>query len=442
MPEKISSVAIIGGGPAGAALGARLAAAGRRVAIFDPGKRPSIVVGESLVPAAVPFLRDLGIEDEVRAYSTYKPGATFVLGSGGQVRNLRFDEIRGARTSYSYNAPRDLLDASILRAAQRSGAVVVRKQARLERESADDREATNGSGIARPQDAAQKGSSGLGRVRLSEEDVAAAAEVFGGRQPDFVVDASGRRRMIARLLDLPSKAGSRRDVALHAHLEGVGLVKDGNVHADVLETGWAWRIPLPGKVSVGLVMSAERLAAFGSSIEEQFDNYLAYDPVIRQWGEPPRRVTPVFRYSNYQLVSERAFGDNWALLGDAFGFVDPVFSSGMVIGLDGAEMLSKALLAGGSPAALARYEAHVRHHLEAWQRVVSHYYNGRLFTLFQMADLARTFWIGRVMDLHFGRYLPRVFTGEASNGRYAVWLLDFMCRRGLANMDPAILAVR
>lgn len=418
MNSRPKRVAIIGGGPSGSALGARLAGAGVKVAIFDPGKRPAIVVGESLVPAVVPFLRDLGIEDEVRGYSTYKPGATFVLRCGDEVRNLRFDEIRGAGTTYSYNTPRDLLDASILRAAQRAGAVLVPTSARLEKHA-------DGQ-----------------RAVLCAESLEAAAEVFGGEQPDFVVDATGRRRLLGRLFDLPTKAGSRRDVALHAHCESVGLVTDGNVHADVLETGWAWRIPLPGRVSVGLVMNGDRLAQFGDTIEEQFDNYLAYDPVIRLWGGQAKRTTTVFRYNNYQMVSERAFGPNWALLGDAFGFVDPVFSSGMVIGLDGAALLSHVLLSGAAPAELAKYEAHVRRHLEAWQRVVAHYYNGRLFTLFHMADIARTFWIGRVMDLHFGRYLPRVFTGEASNGRYAVWLLDFMCRRGLAHLDPSAMAVR
>jgi flavin-dependent dehydrogenase len=411
------SVAIVGGGPSGAALAAYLASAGLRVGIFDAGKSPEIIVGESLVPAIVPFLRELAIEDEVREYSVYKPGATFVLRGGEEVMNLRFDEIRGAKTPYSYNVPRDRLDASFRSAAERRGARLIAHAARLEREE------------------------GSERLRLAPASLEAGREVFEGRQPDFIVDASGRRRTVSNLLGLPFETGPRRDSALHAHLEGVGLVRSGNVHTDLLETGWSWRIPLPGRVSVGLVINGETLAKFGDRIDEQFDAYLAYDPVIRRWGGTPRRITPVIKYTNYQLVTKRGFGPNWALVGDAFGFVDPVFSSGMLIGLDGAKALASAIVGGAGRRQLLRYQAEVIHHLEAWHRVVGHYYSGRLFTLLHVGDVARTTWLGRILDLHFGRYLPRVFTGEASNGRYGVWLLDFMCRYGLARNDPSPLAV-
>ncbi|MBM4337844.1 MAG: FAD-dependent oxidoreductase [Deltaproteobacteria bacterium] len=132
MGGSVRSVAIIGAGPAGSALAYYLARAGLRVALFDRKNRPPIVVGESLVPATIPFLRELGIEDEVRGYSTLKLGATFVLGSD-EVRSFRFAEVRKAKTRYSYNVPRDLLDASIARVAERSGVQIVRETARLER---------------------------------------------------------------------------------------------------------------------------------------------------------------------------------------------------------------------------------------------------------------------------------------------------------------------
>jgi flavin-dependent dehydrogenase len=417
MSNRVRSVAILGGGPSGSCLGAHLARAGVRVGIYDTGKRPEIVVGESLVPAIVPYLQNLGIEEEVRSYSIYKPGATFVLRGGEEIMNLRFDEIRGAKTNYSYNVPRSQLDASFQRAAVRDGAKMIPHTGRVEVESDSE------------------------RLRLTADSLEAGCEVFGSEQPDFIVDATGRRRMVANLLKIPHETGPRRDAALHAHLEGVGLIECGNVHTDLLETGWSWRIPLPGRVSVGLVIDGDTLSRFGDTNEEQFDNYLAYDPVIQKWGGTPRRTTRVYRYSNYQLSSDRGVGPNWALVGDAFGFVDPVFSSGMLIGLDGAETLAKAIRKGASERALGKYQARVKHHLEAWQKVVTHYYNGRLFTLFHVGDIARTTPMGRVMDLHFGRYLPHVFTGEASNGRYGPWLLDFMCRRALVQNDPSELAV-
>ena len=410
--DRDATVAVLGAGPAGCALATWLARAGRRVVLFDAGRRPPLVIGESLVPAIVPFLRDLGVEAEVRGYSTFKPGATFVLRDGQM--SFRFDEVRKATTTYSYNVPRDRLDRSLLEAARRAGAHVVEHTARFARDGA--------------------------RIALAEETIDAARPFLSG-PPDLVVDATGRARAFARAFDLPTIEGGRKDTALFAHCEGVPLVVEGNVHTDQLERGWSWRIPLPGRVSVGLVLDGEFIRGFGDTIEEQYDRYLAWDPAIKAWGGEPKRISPVLKYTNYQLTATQAFGENWAIVGDAFGFVDPVFSSGLLIALDSAHALARAI-AAGTDAAFERYQAHTLRHLRNWQQVVGHFYDGRLFTLFRVGDRMRQMWLGRLMDFHFAKHLPRVFTGEATTKRYSVGLLEFMCRYGLMDDDPADLAVR
>ena len=113
MGGRIRSVAIIGGGPSGAYLAHQLGRAGLAVALFDRAQRPPLVVGESLVPATVGFLRELGIEEEVRAYSTYKPGATFVFGPE-DVFNLRFDEVRVAGAEVELNVVHDEYPEALL----------------------------------------------------------------------------------------------------------------------------------------------------------------------------------------------------------------------------------------------------------------------------------------------------------------------------------------
>jgi flavin-dependent dehydrogenase len=412
MSRAIRSVAIIGGGPAGAALATFLAHGGdRRVVLFASGVRPPLVIGESLVPAVVPFLQQLGIEDEVREYSVFKPGATFVLRDGEM--SFRFDEVRKARTTYSYNVPRDRLDASILDAARRAGVDVVEATARVRAEG--------------------------DRVLLDDATLA-RAPALEGRQPDLVVDATGRARSFARLLDLPTEQGDRRDTALFAHCSGVPLVIEGNVHTDHLERGWSWRIPLPGRVSVGLVLDSDFIRGFGGTAEQQFDAYVQYDPAIKSWGGDLKRISSVLRYTNYQLATTRGHGENWALVGDAFGFVDPVFSSGLLVSLDSASQLARAIEAG-TPEAFDRYQAHVLRHLRNWRRVVSHFYDGRLFTLFRVGEVVRQTMLGKLMNFHFEKHLPRVFTGEATTKRYSVGLLDFMCRRGLIDNDPDALRV-
>lgn len=411
MVRGARSVAILGGGPAGAALATWLARGGLEVVLFASGRRPPIVVGESLVPAIVPFLRDLGVEKEVAGYSIWKGGATFVFDRDSRL-SFRFDEVRDAKTTYSYNVPRDRFDATILTAARRAGVRVVDHAGRLERDGEDG-------------------------VRLTEDSLAAAGLAA---QPDFAVDAGGRRRLVPRLLGLPTVDGSRRDVALHAHFEGIEVEIPGNVHTDRLEHGWLWRIPLPGRVSMGLVIDSGTIRRFGDTPEEQLDRYLRHDAVIRDYARPARRVTPVVRYTNYQSRTTRGVGRNWALVGDSFGFVDPVFSSGLLIAFQSAHGLARALLEG-TPEALARYEREVLHNLATWQKVVGWYYDGRLLTLFRVGQFVRESAIGRLLDFHFRKHMPRIFTGEDATNRYSVGLMEFMVKHGLARNDPRELMV-
>lgn len=410
---QIRTVAVIGGGPSGAAVATYLARAGVKVALFQRGKRPPIIVGESLVPAIVPYLRKLGVEDEVRAFSTFKPGATFTFSLERQ-QSFRFDEVRNGESTYSYNVPRGEFDAVLLKAAVNAGVQVFDAGAVVERAPAD-------------------------RIRLSEATLAATGG-FLAAQPDFIIDATGRNRTVARLLDLRTTAGPRRDTALHAHLEGVPLLFEGHVHSDRLERGWAWRIPLPGRVSVGLVVPSEHLRRFGDAAEEQYDGLLRADPLTASWAPKTTRITPVVKYTNYQLRTARGAGPGWALVGDAFGFVDPIFSSGMLIGMQGAEALAAAILEN-TPQAYARYERLVTHALTIWQRLADYFYDGRLFTLFQVSEYVRQTWFGRLVDFHMRAHLPRIFTGEGTTNRYNVALLDFMIKRGLAGNDPRELEV-
>jgi flavin-dependent dehydrogenase len=320
-------VAILGAGPAGASLAAYLARHRARrgggaefeVTLFDGGTRPPIVVGESLVPAVIRSSSGSGSRKTSRR--TRSTSRCDVPLRPDDVLMFRFDEVRGARTTYSYNTPRDRFDASVRGAAIAAGARLVPQHARVERDGAGE------------------------RVRLTDASLAAAGLT---RQPDFIVDAGGRARQLARLLDVPVVQGDRRDTALHAHLEGVTLINPGDVHTDRLQHGWAWRIPLPGRVSVGLVMDSQVLREFGSDVEEQYDHYLRFDPQLSDWGVTAKRISPVVKYTNYQLRHTRGLGPNWALAGDAFGFIDPVFSSGLMIALDGAWNLAQALIAGSA----------------------------------------------------------------------------------------------
>ena len=110
-----------------------------------------------------------------------------------------------------------------------------------------------------------------------------------------------------------------------------------------LAEGWCWRIPLPGRLSVGVVMNKDAAAKLGRTPEERLEAAIARDPVLAAAGANRRRLTEVFTYTNYQLVSTRGHGPGWAMAGDAFGFVDPMLSPGVFLALHSAELLADNL---------------------------------------------------------------------------------------------------
>jgi hypothetical protein len=281
---------------------------------------------------------------------------------------------------------------------------------------------------------------GTERVRLARETLEAAGDFFQG-QPDLIVDATGRARLLPNFLKIPSREGGRNDTALFAHVDQTHLDHAGHVHTTRIDHGWSWRIPLPGRVSVGMVVGSEHLPRFGATKEERYDNLLQQDSVLRTVAGGAKRVTPVMEYRNYQLVTERVVGDGWVLVGDTAGFIDPVFSSGLFIGLHSAMMLADAIR-DGSAESFRRYEQDVIHHLTTWHELVSYYYNGRLFTCFKVGQMLRDTLLIRLSFPHINKHMGRIFSGAASTSPYSLALLRFAMKYGMKNEDPKDLMIR
>ena len=153
-----------------------------------------------------------------------------------------------------------------------------------------------------------------------------------------------------------------------------------------------------------------------------------------------KRLTPVMQYSNYQLVSSRVIGDNWVLVGDTAGFIDPVFSNGLFVGMHSAMALADAIRDGTQPA-LRRYEREVIHHLETWHEIVDYFYDGRLFTCFHVGQMLRDTLLVKLTFSHVNKHLGRIFSGAASTSPYSVGLLRFAMKHGLKNEDPRALMI-
>jgi len=426
-------VAIVGGGPSGSALAIFLARQGAEVTLFDDGRRPELLVGESLVPAVIPILKRLGVEEETAAVGLLKPGVSFIWSAADRFA-FRFARFAPAVPPYAYNIPRPRFDEVLVAKAVAAGVHRIVARARLEPA------ASEGTGA---------------ELALAHETVAAAPSLRG-RQPDLIVDATGRARRAARALNLPADVGPRDDIAHFAHFEGFRWDEPpGQVLIARLEAGWSWRIPLKDRLSVGIVLGREDAARLGRTPEQRLERAIEVDPWLYPTVGGGRRVTSVASYSNYQLISRRACGPGWVMVGDAFGFVDPMLSPGVFLGLRSAELVAKALApfvrrrVAPRPAELASalrpYVAVHTETLAAWMDLVDYLYDGRMLALVRSGQgwmAQRSSFITSAMQHHIERHIALQAAGVGTTSRYSRALLRFLGRYGLRGIQPADLAIR
>jgi flavin-dependent dehydrogenase len=412
MKPRPSRIAVVGSGPSGSVLTALLADKGADVTLFNGGKRPAMIVGESGIPALVPVMQRLGIEEEVAAIAQHKPGATFSFGSIAPIQ-LSFRSIDGILPAYSYNLPRPQFDQIIENRARRSSARWIESEAGI---------------IAAPEGSDRE-------VILDEESIAKVPE-WEGEQPDLIIDATGRRRTVSRLLKIPVKTGPRKDTAHFAHYENWKhpgpegqILISRTVHG-----GWSWQIPLKNCMSVGVVIPGDTLRGFGDTPEERLEAAIDGDPLLSANGVDRRRVSGVPSYSNYQLISDRAYGPGWVAIGDAFGFVDPMLSPGMWIALRGGECLADLIHPTGPndwPTLLATYEKEMRERLTAWQELIEKFYNGEMMAAYATGEKFAQSLAGplfRGFNRHVDRHFAAMCCGAYTERPYSRKLLNFLCK--------------
>ena len=253
------------------------------------------------------------------------------------------------------------------------------------------------------------------------------------------MDASGRNRLFAHTLEIPAEVGSRKDVAHFAHYEGFEENSPrGQVIIGRLAEGWSWRIPLPGRLSVGVVMNKDAAAKIGSTPEERLEAAIARDPLLSAAGKNRRRVTGVFTYTNYQLVSTRGYGPGWVMAGDAFGFVDPMLSPGVYLALHSAELLAENL------DNLEFYSNEMRKLIRGWMGLIKYFYDGRIYAMYMSGTKFERAFPGKITDsLHdfFNGKVARMACGLTTTSRFSHGMLEFMSRPAGWMTDPATLAI-
>ena len=414
MNKQIKTVGIVGSGPSGATLASLLAMKGVDVTIFDDGRRPDLIVGESLIPAIIPVMRKLGLEERAAAICQYKPGVTFTFGLGEEI-DFCFESVDGILPTYAYNSPRPALDRLFDERADELGAKRAKVRAKVERVGTDG-------------------------IRLSEETLE-HAPWLKGQQPDLLIDSSGRTRLFARTLEIPSELGPRKDVAYFAHYEGfVERPPRGQVVIGRMDhAGWSWRIPLRDRLSVGIVLNKDEATLLGDTPEERLEAAIDRDSQLAEAGRNRRRVSEVAVYTNYQLLSERGHGPGWVMTGDAFGFVDPMLSPGMWLALRSAEVLTDNL--DNLPA----YSREMRKLIKSWMELIQYFYDGRMFAMYHTGAHFEQAYPGKISD-SIKAYMNRLFalmaSGATTTSLYSRGVLKLMARHGIWKSNPVELAIR
>ena len=321
--EVAVDVLVIGGGPAGTTAATFLARRGWKVTLLEKDVHPRFHIGESLLPMNLPILERLGVLEQVKQIGVHKPGADFPMrGDRDSINVFRFDRALDPKFGYAYQVKRAEFDALLFDNALANG-VDARQQVKVEQVEfgADGRPA-----------------------RVHARDAAGNALAF---RPRYLVDASGRDTFLGGKLKLKKKNPAHQSAAIFSHFSGVTRREGeeaGNITVERFAHGWMWLIPLTGDVmSVGAVCFPEYLKTRSGDNESFLMQTLRDTPSVWARMGNAQRIAPVHATGNYSYTCTRMHGPGWVMAGDAFAFIDPVFSSGVYLGMNGGEQAAKTV---------------------------------------------------------------------------------------------------
>ena len=310
-------ILVIGGGPAGSTAAALLAEAGHDVLLVEKERHPRFHIGESLLPRNTELLERLGLVDAVHAIGVFKPGAEFVADNTGKAVQFSFSEGLDKRFTSSWQVRRAEFDALLFKAAEDRGARTMQE--------------TRVTAVAlAPKDG--------GRASVAATGPDGAITIA----PRYILDASGRDTFLAGRLGLKESNKHNNSAAVYGHYTGAearGGALEGYISVHLVEDGWFWMIPLPdGIMSVGFVGNASAFKGRIGTSRDLLTQRIQAAPTVRDRMRHAEMVSDVVGTGNYSYYADRAQGDGHLLIGDAFAFLDPMFSSGVLLAMTAGEM--------------------------------------------------------------------------------------------------------
>ena len=358
-------VIIIGGGPAGSTAATTLAQAGRRVLVLEKSKFPRFHIGESLLPYNRRIFDELGVWDKISAAGfTTKRAAQFIMGDDTRGHRLNFS--RGAFTEYpeAVQVERAKFDKILLDHSREAGAEVREECMVVDQQVEKDRVVVK-----------------YRSADLQDHEVTSR----------YLIDASGLSNLTGNKEKARDFYDGHKKIAVFGHFSGVDMPK-GEGEGDILiirrERSWVWMIPLEdNKTSVGLVIDAKDYKALNKKPKEVFDEaILGTEAVAKRFKDAmlqdEMHVIMDFSYKNRTLIGPRLMR-----VGDASGFIDPMFSSGVLLamtsGQQGGRVLDEALKTGDAiTAGMKSYEKDNRRRIAIYWEFIENFYKLHFAQLF------------------------------------------------------------